>query len=88
MAMARVQIAGLETRARWVHLIAKGVSVLYHRGFGRVSVSGVYRSGVKIPWGSCLQALDGQDINRYKMLYLWSVSTKSTRVAGKARQGA
>ena len=38
MAMARVQLADLEKRAGWVHVIAKRVSVLYHRGSGRVSV--------------------------------------------------
>ena len=41
VAMARVQLADLEKRTGWVHVIAKGVSVLYHRGSGRVSVSGV-----------------------------------------------
>ena len=41
MAMARVQLDDLEKRAGWVHVIAKGASVLYHRGSERVSVSGV-----------------------------------------------
>ena len=41
MAMARVHLADLETRADWIHVIAKGVSLLYHRGSGRVSVGGV-----------------------------------------------
>ena len=41
MTKARVQLADLEKRACWVHVIAKGVSVLYHRGSGRVSVGGV-----------------------------------------------
>ena len=52
----------LENRAGWVHVIAKGVSVLYHRGSGRVFVDCIQRSGAKIPWESCLQAaLDEQD---------------------------
>ena len=41
VAMARVQLADLENRGGWVLVIAKGVSGLYHRGSGRVSVGGV-----------------------------------------------
>ena len=41
MAMARVQLADIEKRAGWTHVIAKGVSVLYHQGSGRVSVGDV-----------------------------------------------
>ena len=63
--MARMQLADLEKRAGWIHVIAKGVSVLGHQGSGSVSVGGVERSGAKIPWGSCLQAaLDEQDKTR------------------------
>ena len=58
MAMARVQLPDQEKRAGWVYMIAKGVSVWYHRGSGRVAVGGVTRSGVKIPWRPCLQALE------------------------------
>ena len=63
--MARVKLVDLENRAGWVHVIAKGASVLYHRGSERVSVGGIFRSGAKIPWGSCLQAaLNEKDRNR------------------------
>ena len=41
MAMVRVKLAELKNRAGWVHVIAKGVSVLYYQGSGRVSVGGV-----------------------------------------------
>ena len=37
-------------------MLAKGVSILYHWGSGKVSVGG----GTKIPWGFCFQALDVQ----------------------------
>ena len=38
VAMARVQLADVEYKAGWVHVIVNGVSVLYHRGSGEVSV--------------------------------------------------
>ena len=41
MASARVKLTDLEKRAGWIYVIVKGVSVLYHRGSGRVSVGGV-----------------------------------------------
>ena len=47
-----------------------------------------FKGGAKIPWGSCLQALDDQDITRQEMLYLWSVFTQYTRVARVTGQGA
>ena len=76
MAMARVQVADLEKRDGWVQVIAERVSVLNHRGSGRVSVGGVSRSRAKIPWGFCVQALDDQDRTLQEMLYLLSVSTQ------------
>ena len=49
VAMARVQQVDLEKRVSWVRVIAREISVLYHRGSGRVSEGAVERSGTKIP---------------------------------------
>ena len=49
--MAGVQLADLEKRAGWVHVIAKGVSVMYHRASGTVSVGGVEEAGRRYPGG-------------------------------------
>ena len=39
-----------------MYAFAKVVSVLYHRGSGRISVGGVLKDGPKIALGSRLQA--------------------------------
>ena len=47
-----------------MYAFANGVSLLCHRGSGRISVGGVLRDGPKIAWGSRFQALDEQEWSR------------------------